>query len=152
MSDKLKKISDKKYTGPKKTFTEKLTKNEIKNLLDGYTETPFDKLHIGHNVRYFVNNVKSGNLDFRMGGFIIKIEEDFVIISNGTVNWSAQKKNTIYWEQIPLSIMKKMIEEECQEKIKKKEEEILHLHSLVKQLKNKNSENKKIIKDLLNNN
>ena len=45
-----------------------------------------------------------------------------------------------------------MIEEECQEKIKKKEEEILHLHSLVKQLKNKNSENKKIIKDLLNNN
>ena len=92
MSDKLKKISDKKYTGPKKTFTEKLTKNEIKNLLDGYTETPFDKLHIGHNVRYFVNNVKSGNLDFRMGGFIIKIEEDFVIISNGTVNWSAQKK------------------------------------------------------------
>jgi len=131
----LKKLSDVKYVGDKKTFTESLTKEQIVDLLDGYNETDFSNIKMGFHVRYFKEN--NGKMDFRMGGTIIKIEKDYVIVSNGKANWSVQKNNTTFYQQAPLSQIKKDIEEKYIKKITENEDKIQELMALVRSLNKK---------------
>lgn len=136
---KLKKISDVEYIGPKKTFTQELSKEEINKLLEGYTETSFSKLNKGFHVRYFkkVNN----SLEFKMGGTILKKEPEYIILTNGTVNWSVQKINNIFYQQESISNIKNELEEQYIEQIetlkKEKEELISYIKILKKQLDKK---------------
>lgn len=138
----LKKLSDIKYTGDKKTFTEKLTKEQIKDLLDGYKEVTFGGVKIGFHIRYFKK--QGTELDFRMGGTVIKKEKNYLIVSNGKANWSVQEKGTVFFQQIPLSVLRKELEDEYEKKITEKDDKINELMSLIKELtkKNKMLENK----------
>ena len=135
MENKLKKLNDIKYIGDKKTFTEQLTKEQIKDLLEGYVEVKFSDIKMGFHVRYFKKN--GDKLNFRMGGTIIKMDPEYVIVSNGKANWSVQKKGTIFYQQAPMSQIKKDIEEEYMKKITEKDDKINELMSLIKSLNKK---------------
>jgi hypothetical protein len=124
MTDKLKK----EY--PSRNFT----KEEIKLLLQGYEHTEFDELHKGYLIRYFTKENDKDELKFRSGGTIILIKkkdklslEEYVRISNNGVTWTVQKNNAIFYQQIPLNIIKEMLEE-------KYEGEITELKSYCKKL------------------
>lgn len=116
---KMKKLSEVPYvpekddkTGEnKKSFTQSLTKDQIKDLLEGYVETSFENIKIGFNVRYFKKT--NDTFEFRMGGTVFKVSDDYIIVTNGRANWSVQKDGNIFFQQIPYNIFKKQVEEDC---------------------------------------
>lgn len=132
---KNKKISEVEYKGPKKTFTNSLTPEDIKNLLIGYTETQFNNLHKGYNIRYFSKNLKTGLLEFRMGGMIIikDDEKGFILCSNGITSWCVQK-DAIFYEQEPIHIIKEKLEEKYKAIIFDKNQQIKELKNYIKKL------------------
>lgn len=94
---------DKKYIKPPKTFTENLTKDEIKQLLIDYKQCDIHKIPRGAKVRYFIKTIENKKpvMKFRLGGIIFNNEhidsEGYVILSNGKISWSVQVKNAIFY-------------------------------------------------------
>lgn len=145
----IKKLSDVPYTPKKdklgedkKTFTQSLTKDQIKDLLEGYNEVTFENIKPGFNIRYFKKN--NDTFDFRMGGMVFKVFDDYVILTNGTTNWSVQKIGNIFFQQVPYNIFKKQIEEDCQFKInelvslvKSQQKKIKELEDYIRQIHGK---------------
>jgi hypothetical protein len=127
MSDKkkyvAKKLNDVEYIGPVKTFTESLTSEEIKDLLDGYKETPYLLLKKGHLIRYFIKDKETGKFKFRLGGNILNIYDNFIVVY-GKHKFSVQFENTIFWQQTPLSEIKEQIEEKYKDELIKKDDDI----------------------------
>lgn len=121
MDKKSHKISEIPYTGPKTTITQQLTKEEITDLLDGYDKTNFDDLKPFYHVRYYHKDKKTGEVQFKMGGTIIKInnEKNYIVLSSGSLSWSVQKENTIFYQAVPLSVMKQRFEEQYINKMQK---------------------------------
>lgn len=109
-----KKLSDIEYTGDKKTFTDRLSPEQIKDLLDGYELVSFKNVKLGYHVRYFK---KADKTEFRLGGTVVKINDDYIVLTNGTANWSVQKKTAVIYQQEPIVKFKKRITEEHQSKI-----------------------------------
>lgn len=136
----LKKISDVEYNGPKKTFTQELTTTEIKALLEGYEEIEFDDLQKGYHVRYFSKNKTTGKMEFKMGGTVIKMSENYLILSNGKINWSVQFNDTIFYKQLSMADIKADLERESGLYIKAKEKEIVELKKQIAELKKLNEE------------
>lgn len=134
--NKQKKISEVPYTGPKKTITQSLTTEEIKDLLDGYEKTNFENLKPFYHVRYYHEDKKTGEVLFRTGGIIIKCnnEKKYVVLSSGAVSWSVQKKNNIFYQAIPLSVAKEQLNEQYKDDIQKKNNEIIQLTAYIKTL------------------
>ena len=97
---------DDQYNKPPLTFTESLSKEEIKNLLEDYDQiTSINELEKGTHVRYF-SKLEDDKYKFRMGGIIIIIKDKYVIISNGKLKWSVQIKDTIFFKKKSLSKIK----------------------------------------------
>ena len=149
---KLKKISDVEYKGPKKTFTQDLSKEEIDELLKGYEPTHSDDLKRGYHIRYFSPNKTTGKSEFKMGGTIIKLNlPKYVVLTNGCLNWTVQVEKTIFFQQTPVSEIKKQLELEFERnqgeyiaiikqlemENKNKTKEIALLKGIIKDLKNK---------------
>lgn len=133
----LKKISDVEYTGSKKTFTQELTPEEIKNLLEGYEEVEYNELKRGFHIRYFSKN-KEGKMGFKMGGNIIKLNiPDYIVLTNGKVNWSVQINNSTFYQQLTMTQIKDDIEREYKAELFIKDKEILKLKDIIKSLKKK---------------
>jgi hypothetical protein len=112
---------DKNYVRPNKTYQEQLTKQEIKEKLNGYKELKdIKKLSIGSHVRYFTFDKKTNKNVFRLGGYVNRIDPEgkYIVLSNGDITWSVQ---------IPISkFFIKMSETELRNEIKKEvKEEIL---------------------------
>jgi hypothetical protein len=149
-----KKLSEVLYKGPKKTLTQLLTTDEIKDLLDGYEITVFENLKLFYNVRYYSKNPKSGEVLFRTGGSIIHIdnEKEYVILSSGSLSWSVQKLNTIFYQALPLSVIKEQIEMKYIDDLEKKDNEILELTTYSKKLidtvNNLTIENTKLLQNI----
>jgi len=136
----LKKISEIEYKGPKKTFTQELTKDEIFKLLEGYKKVEYDDLNKGFHVRYFSKNSKTGKMEFKMGGMILKIYEEFVVLSSGTLNWSVQKKDTHFYQQMSMEQIKIDLKTEfdgeiyvMQKQQEKYKEKISNLHEKIRE-------------------
>ena len=95
MSSKFpKKITyDKTYQRAAKTYQETLSNQDIKDKLKEYKKvTDIKTVSIGTHIRYFSINQTTKEKIFRLGGTLNKIDPDgrFIILSNGTVNWSVQ--------------------------------------------------------------
>lgn len=145
---KLKKLDDIKYTGPKKTFTQELSKEEINQLLDGYEETTFSNLNKGFHVRYFKK--VNGMLEFKMGGTILKKEAEYVILTNGMANWSVQKVDTVFYQHETIIEIRKQLDKKYGDEIdglKKRNDELI---SYVKLLKIQLVDKDKLIEKLEN--
>ena len=74
-----------------------------------------------------------------MGGFLSKIDKDYVILSNGSLSWSVQKKNTVFFQKMNFNDLKEelieKISKKYEKKIKKLTEENTVLKDTLKQVK-----------------
>lgn len=143
------KLGNDNYKRPKKTFTDKLTPEEIKSKLEDYIEVE-DISHVPLNthMRYFTLKVnektKKKERVFRTGGFLINKNnyDKYVILSNvpdtGVINnnkksWSVNTQTSIFYRKMTLTEIKDQYEEEIED--------------LQKELDNLRKENKSLKKE-----
>ena len=110
-----------KYTRPAKTYQETLSKEEIKEKLKGYVQvSDISTVPIGTHLRYFMID-KDNEKHFRTGGILQAIDpkQRYVKLSNGTVTWSAQIPNAIFYKKQSEDEYRNSIEQTIAEKYKK---------------------------------
>ncbi len=125
---------DGKYSRPKSTFTDNLTKEEVEKKLEDYKKVDdISAVPIGTHLRYFIK--KDGELVFRMGGNL-KINTGlpkYVILVNAEgVQWTVQVEGTIFYKKMSLEEIKEEYEsiiKELNGKIKKLKERIKELEN-----------------------
>nr|QFG74475.1 MAG: hypothetical protein [Megaviridae environmental sample] len=134
---------DKNYSRPRNTYQEKLSPKEIKKKLEEYriVENIFD-IEINTHVRYFTVNSNTGEKQFRLGGFLTKINknDNYVILSNGKFSWSVQINDAIFFEKMSFSELKEELIQKISEKYKKD----------LDKLKVQNSNLKRTLKEIKN--
>lgn len=136
-------IKNSMYKRPTKTYTEKLTQEDIDDLLDDYKMIDdLSKVPIGSHLRYCTVD-KNGKKKFRLGGFLHKNNglPKYVILSNNNVTWTVQITNTQFFRKMNIKEIKNEYEEEIEEikqeyqkYIKKLEHDIKILKKMVKKL------------------
>lgn len=128
------------YSRPKLTKTDKINNEEsrekLKKALSNYLKIDkeqLEKLPVGSHVRYFSYDPKTGTRKFRLGGFIHKKEgfPKYLILSNGSITWSVQVKNTIFFRKMKAE----EIQAEYEEEIQAKDNKIFKLKKQVSALK-----------------
>jgi len=151
MSKITKRLSrDTQYNKTKKSYQESLSPDEIKQKLEEYKMLDdIKEVSLNSHIRYFTINPKTGDKQFRLGGFVTKIEDEYIILSNNNISWSVQIKNTVFFIKMSFNDMK----EELIKKINKKNENEMNalkeenkkLKATLKQVKNQVKK-----KDLIN--
>ena len=135
--------NDKNYKPQEKSYQSTLTKENISKKLEGYTRIETKKLNnipLNTHIRYFVINPKTGEKQFRLGGYITKIgnNNEYMVLSNGNFSWSVQYANTIFYKKMSNDEFKEQFVTEFEDDIKKK------MDNLIKE----NKELKKVIKEI----
>lgn len=120
---KLIKIANSPYIKNGTETQDNLTSQDIKNLLEDYIElSDYNHLKLGMHIRYFISKVDAKGKKqklFRLGGNIIKIDENFkyVILSNGKLSWSVQlNDSTIIYKKMNNIEIKNIYENEIDNK------------------------------------
>jgi hypothetical protein len=135
---KVKKIiesDEESYDDPLKPKQDKLTKEEIMEILKDYKKVEDNsELKIGTQVKYF-NIDKGGELKFRMGGEIMLNNglPDYVILVSGKIMWSVQVKTSIFYRRLSYD----EIIEPYKKKLLEKEKEIQLLKDIISNMKKK---------------
>ena len=114
---------DTNYKKTGKSYQEKLSPNEIKKKLEEYTQVKdIKEVDIGIHLRYFTFNPKTGEKQFRLGGFLSKIDKEmkYVILQNGSFSWSVQLTNVIFFKKMSFSELKEEIKEKIYKKFENK--------------------------------
>ena len=142
------KLGEDNYKRPKKTYTDKLTDDDIKAKLEDYVEVnDISMVPLNSHVRYFterINEKKKKEKVFRLGGFLVNKSnyEKYVILSNvpetGFINpikktWSVNTKTSIFYKKQTLDEIK----EEYELEIEDLKDQIKFLKKEVKKLKSK---------------
>ncbi len=140
------KLGEDNYKRPKKTYTDKLTDDDIKAKLEDYVEVDdISMVPLNSHVRYFterINEKKKKEKVFRLGGFLINKSnyEKYVILSNvpetGFINpikktWSVNTKTSIFYKKQTLEEIK----EEYELEIEDLKDQIKFLKKEIKKLK-----------------
>lgn len=110
---------DTTYERPKKTYQEMLSNEEIKEKLKNYKKvTDIKKVSIGTHLRYFTID-KNKDKHFRLGGTLNKFGEngEYIILSNGKLNWSVQLNNSIFFQKLSENEYKEEMKEELKKEI-----------------------------------
>ncbi len=129
---------DTNYKKVGKSFQESLSPNEIKEKLQDYKRVDnIDDIQLNTHIRYFTNDKKTGKKHFRLGGFLTKIDKEYVVLSNGQLSWSVQKNTSIFFA-------KNLINNQYDEKIQSLIEENKRLKDTLKQVKNSVKKNHKV--------
>ena len=145
-----KKIARTNYERPIKTYQDNLTIQQIKEQLKDYKEVDdITMLSIGCHVRYFSPDTKSNKKLFRLGGTINKIDPEyrFIILTNGTISWSVQIKDTKFWKKLTESEYKEELKEEIRKEILTEENDNTS-NKFEKENNNLKKENKDLKKNL----
>jgi hypothetical protein len=97
--------SDSNYKRPKQTKQDKLSYEEIKELLKNYSKVKdLSTVPLGTHIRYvesklnpFTNKFER---KFRLGGYLInnKNSDKYIVLSNGSLKWSVQVKDTVFYK------------------------------------------------------
>ena len=84
-------MSEVPYLRPKQTKSDTIqTKKSILEKLKDYEEVrDIEKVPVNTHIRYIV--LQNGKSKFRLGGFIKKIFDDYLVLSNGKLTWSVQR-------------------------------------------------------------
>ena len=117
---------DSQYNRPEKTYQQTLSNQDIKEKLKDYKKVENIKsVSIGTHCRYFTIDSKTKEKVFRLGGNLNKIDPEgrFIILTNGTLSWSVQIANSIFFQ--------KMTETEAKEELRKeiKKEVMTEMHN-----------------------
>ena len=158
MSQKLtKRLSrDTNYEKKKTTYQESLSKEEIKEKLEEYRLVEdISTVALNTHLRYFTINPKTGEKQFRLGGFLAKIdlEKGYVILNNNSLSWSVQLQNTAFFQKMTFQELKQEIMDEAMEIAKKKygnPELIEKLTQENQELKHEIKKLKRVIKEIKN--
>jgi hypothetical protein len=112
--------ADSEYKKTGKTIQQSLSPDEIKEKLKEYIplET-IDEAQLNSHIRYFSIDNK-GKKQFRLGGFLTKLDTDYVVLSNGKLSWSVQKKNSIFFKKMSYDELKEELIEKISNKFEKK--------------------------------
>jgi uncharacterized protein YeeX (DUF496 family) len=135
------KLNKDNFIRPKMTFTDKLSNDEIEDMLEDYKEvTDIYKIPLNTHLRYIttVNNVKK----FRTGGVLYNNTglPKYVILSNGKNSWSVQLKDTTFFRKMTIAEIKKEYEdliEDLEKKVSELEKKNNDLRELCINLKNR---------------
>ena len=125
-----------KYIRPKKTVQDKLTPNQIKDLLKDYVEVANIKsISLNTHVRYF-SKQKDGRKVFRIGGYLInnKKADKYIVLSNRIRSWSVNTKGSIFFKKISTDELTEVHNDEIDE-----------LKQIIKSLYNENKKLKEKI-------
>ena len=140
------KLGEDNYKRTKKTYTDKLTDDDIKAKLEDYVEVDdISMVPLNSHVRYFterINEKKKKEKVFRLGGFLVNKSnyEKYVILSNvpetGFINpikktWSVNTKTSIFYKKQTLDEIK----EEYELEIEDLKDQIKFLKKEIKKLK-----------------
>ena len=151
------KLGEDNYKRPKKTFTDKLTDDDIKAKLEDYVEVDdISKVPLNTHLRYFterINEKKKKEKVFRLGGFLINKSnyEKYVILSNvpetGFINpskktWSVNTQKSIFYRKQTMDEIKEDYKDELEELYDE-------IDNLKKQIKKLTLENIKLKKNNL---
>lgn len=145
-----KKISETKYKRPLITYTDKLSKQQVKELLIDYEQIKsLDELQnipAGTHLRYFEK--KNNELKFRTGGILtVSGFPEYLILSSGHVSWSVQIKKCIFFKRITI----KQVREEYKKLLHENAATIIGLQTTIKELskeiKKLSRENEKLKKE-----
>lgn len=132
---------DTNYKKVGKTFQESLSPNEIKEKLEDYTRVnDIDLVPLNTHIRYFTEDKKTGKKHFRLGGFLTKLDKDYIVLSNGQLSWSVQKKTSIFFAKNSSNNQNEKYDEKIQSLI----EENKRLKDTLKQVKNSVKKNHKV--------
>jgi hypothetical protein len=134
-----KRLSSETYNKNGKTIQQGLSPDEIKEKLKEYSPLEdIDEASINSHIRYFTVDSK-GKKHFRLGGFLTKKDVDYVVLSNGKLSWSVQKKNSIFFKKMSYDELKEELIEKISNKFEKKlmtlEKENETLKSTLKDIK-----------------
>jgi len=123
------------------SYQNSLSPAEIKEKLEEYKKIEdISTVSLNAHLRYFIIDEKTGEKQFRLGGFLTKIDKDkgYIVLSNGQFSWSVQISSSIFF--------KKMTFQEL------KEEVIVDVGKVYKdeisKLKNENKTLKQALKDI----
>lgn len=141
------------YIKPQITTTELMTDEEIKKALEDYIKVEPSQLVKSDHVRYFSIN-EDNTTSFRLGGWIVKNgSPDYVVLTNGKSNWSAQCKSSIFYKKMTNTETVdeyKMFIAKKNDKIEELKENLVEMTTKMKELKEKNKiltqDNKEILK------
>lgn len=148
------------YQRPNTTYQDRLTNQDIKELLKDYIIVENIKdLPIGTHVRYYVYDSQTKNRKFRTGGNLIQIDSlgRFVKLAAGPVKWSVQVVNTLFYKKLNSDEIKEEIKKEILSEInpnvnneyKQKIKTLnIKIDSLTEENNNLRKNNKKLIKQL----
>lgn len=128
---------DTSYNNKKKSYQDKLSPAEIKKKLEEYKQTDdISQVALNSHVRYFSFNPKTGEKQFRLGGFLRRIDmvKGYVIlVGNNNLSWSVQIKNSVFFQKMTFGELKQELKEKYAAKYQK---EIRKLKVENKKLKN----------------
>jgi chaperonin cofactor prefoldin len=113
--------NDTEYKKTGKSLQQTLSPDEIKDKLQEYVQlVSIDDAQINNHIRYFTIDKKTGKKQFRLGGFLTKIDKDYVVLSNGRLSWSVQKNNSIFFKKMSYNELKEELIEKISNKFEKK--------------------------------
>jgi hypothetical protein len=104
-----------------KSYQESLSPAEIKKKLEEYQQVNnIDDINIGTHLRYFTFNPSTGKKQFRLGGFLSKLDKDYIVMNNGQFSWSVQKDKTVFFKKVSFGDLKEELVEKISKKYEKK--------------------------------
>ncbi len=145
--NKTKRLSNEVNNKPKpneKTYQASLTKEDIAKSLEDYVRVESNKMHLvplNTHLRYFVINPKTGEKQFRLGGFLTKIDESnqYVVLSNGQYSWSVQLATSLFYKKLSPNEYKEHLQTEIdknyESQMSKLIEENKKLKKMIEQIK-----------------
>ena len=139
------KISKSIYDRPDVTYTDKLSKVQIHDLLVDYEQiknnTELQDIPPGTHLRYF--QMIDSKLKFRTGG-ILTVKSglpSYIILSSGKVSWSVQVSDCIFFRRITI----KQLKTEFNKLLEEKDRDIKSLQNLIKTQSNEINRLKEIL-------
>ena len=132
------------------SYQNTLSPAEIKEKLEEYKKVEdITTVSLNAHLRYFVINEKTGEKQFRLGGFLTKIDKEkgYVILSNGQVSWSVQINSAIFFKKMTFQELKEEIIEDVgkiyKDEITKLKDENKKLKKTLKEIKTQAVKSKK---------
>ena len=126
----------------KNSIQKNLSPDEIREKLEEYKRVEnIETVALNAHLRYFTTD-KDGNNNFRLGGFLTKMDKEkgYLILSNGNVSWSVQMKDSIFFQKMNFKDLKeeliKSIHEEYEKEIKNLKKENKKLKDNILEIKN----------------
>ena len=132
------------------SYQDNLSPDEIKEKLEEYKRVDdITTVSLNSHLRYFIIDEKTGDKQFRLGGFLTRIDKEkgYVILSNGQLSWSVQLNKSIFFKKMTFQELKKELVEDVgkiyMDEIKKLKEENKNLKETLKEIKNQATKSNK---------